>query len=184
MRGRIFKDEAQILSNGGVGVLPTDTIYGIVGSALNPRTVARIYKLRRRNLKKPMIILIGSLGDLRLFGITPDRATLKILKKFWPGNVSIILPCKIKRFLYLHRGTKALAFRLPKPIWLCQLLQKTGPLVAPSANWEGKLPARTIGEAKKYFGKEVDFYVDAGLMNSTPSMLIKIEKGKVIVLRK
>ena len=47
------------LRNGGVGVVPTDTIYGIVGSALNPKTVARIYKLRRRNPKKPMIILIG-----------------------------------------------------------------------------------------------------------------------------
>src|SRR3989344_3633535 len=71
------------LRNGGVGVVPTDTIYGIVGSALNPQAVERIYKLRRRNPKKPMIILIGSLGDLRLFDIRPSRKMKKLLKKFW-----------------------------------------------------------------------------------------------------
>ncbi|MEK7522400.1 MAG: Sua5/YciO/YrdC/YwlC family protein [Patescibacteria group bacterium] len=54
---------AEILKNGGIGVIPTDTIYGIVGSALNKKTVERIYKLRRRNLKKPMIVLIGSIND-------------------------------------------------------------------------------------------------------------------------
>lgn len=174
----------QVLKRGGVGVLPTDTIYGIVGSARNKNTVAKIYRLRKRNLKKPMIILIASVADLKKFGVRLQAPARKVLKKAWPGKVSVILPCPSKKFTYLHRGTYGLAFRMPRPAWLRALLKATGPLVAPSANVEGEPPARTIGEAKKYFTDKVDFYVDAGKMVSKPSTLIAISGDEVKVLRK
>ena len=180
-----FTKEAQkTLRNGGVGVIPTDTIYGVSGSALLPGAVERIYRLRQRNPKKPMIILISSLAELKRFGIRMGNKTREILKEVWPGPVSVVLPCPLKRFLYIHRGTKTIAFRVPKPNWLRKLLANTGPLVAPSANIEGKPPAKTIQEAKKYFGGKVDFYVDAGKIISAPSTLIAIKDGKIVVLRK
>lgn len=185
--GRPGKKVEISLKNKGICVLSTDTIYGIVGSALDKKSVERIYRLRKRSPVKPMIILIGSLRDLHMFGATPSAATQKYLREVWPGKVSVILEIVNHRsrtkFKYLHRGMNALAFRLPKPLWLRQLLGKTGPLVAPSANWEGKPPAKTIREAKKYFGGNVDFYLDAGRVDSRPSKLIKIENGKIIVLR-
>jgi L-threonylcarbamoyladenylate synthase len=174
---------SEILASGGVGVMPTDTIYGVVGSALNKKIVERIYRLRKRNLKKPMIVLIGDINDLKLFGVKMNRRIEKILKSVWPGKVSVIVSCPSRKFSYLHRGTKTLAFRLPKPRWLRVLLKTTGPLVAPSANFEGEPPAKTIAEAKKYFADKIDFYADAGRMDSKPSKLIKIEKGKIVVLR-
>ncbi len=167
-----------------VGILPTDTIYGIVGSALDKRTVERIYRLRKRNPKKPMIILIGDMSDLKKFGIMITPAIKKILNKVWPGKVSVILPSSSKKFAYLHRGTKTLAFRLPRPVWLRKMLKKTGPLVAPSANIEGKPPALTIPAAKRYFGKNVDFYADAGRLISKPSTIIAIKNGELTILRK
>jgi len=174
----------KIILGGGVGVIPTDTIYGVVGSALNRKTVERIYKLRRRNSRKPFIVLIDSLADLKIFGAKLDVDTRKILKKIWPAKVSVVLGIKKKdEFRYLHRGTHTLAFRLPEPSWLRRLLAKTGPLVAPSANLEGKPPAKTINEAQKYFGDRVDFYLDGGRVASKPSTLIRIENGKLTVLR-
>src|SRR3989344_4954201 len=83
----------KILKRGGIGVLPTDTLYGLVGLALNKKTVELIYKVRKRNPKKPLIILISSLKDLELFGIRLSSPTKKILNKLWPGKVSIILDC-------------------------------------------------------------------------------------------
>jgi len=176
-------DVPKILSQGGVGIIPTDTIYGIVGSALRKRTVERIYKLRKRNPKKPVIVLIGSIDDLKLFDMRISPKDKNVLKKLWPGKVSVILPCPNKKFSYLHRGMKTIAFRLPKKKSLIALLKKTGPLVAPSANWEGKLPAKTITEAKKYFGDRADFYVNAGRKVSKPSTLVAITNGQLIVLR-
>ena len=174
---------AEILKNGGIGVIPTDTIYGIVGSALNKKTVERIYKLRRRNLKKPMIVLIGSINDLKLFGIKTNLKIKRILSKIWPNKVSVILPCKDKKFSYLHRGADSLAFRFPKNKKLISFLKKTGPLVAPSANWEGCKSSKTIKEAQKYFQDNVDFYIDSGIKKSSPSTLIEIDNGEVIIIR-
>ena len=130
-----------------------------------------------------MIILIGSIKDLGLFKIKLTKKQKTVLDKFWPGKVSVILPCPNKKFSYLHRGTESLAFRLPQSQWLRRLLLETGPLVAPSANWEGKKPATTIKESKKYFGKQIDFYFESGQLNSLPSTLITFKRGKVLVLR-
>lgn len=177
------KKVIETLKSGGIGVIPTDTLYGVVGLALKKRTVEKIYQLRKRNSKKPFIILIGSIRDLNLFSVKIDVKTMKILLKLWPGKVSIILPCPAKKFQYLHRGIKSLAFRWPRKPSLVDLLKKTGPLVAPSANLEGLPPALTIKEAKKHFGDKVSFYIDRGRLDSKPSTLISIEKGRVITIR-
>ncbi len=175
---------ALLLKEGVIGVIPTDTIYGICGSALNKKTVQKIYKLRKRNSKKPMIILITSIDDLKIFKIKLSPQTKKMLQKIWPAKISVILPCSHKKFKYLHRGTKELAFRLPESSWLLKLLKISGPLVAPSTNFEGEKPAKNIAQAKKYFKNKV-FYFDKGELNSKPSTLIKISKGdKIEILRK
>lgn len=178
----------KMLKVGKIGVIPTDTIYGIVGQALNKDAVERIYAVRKRNPNKPMIILIRSAKDLELFGIETNEKLKTLLFQFWPGKVSVVLPIVndfyLEKLFYLHRGTNTLAFRLPKEKKLADLLSQTGPLVAPSANTEGLPPSTTIEEAKKYFGDQVDFYLDGGKMESPPSKLIKIENEKIIELRK
>ncbi|HVM76875.1 MAG TPA: L-threonylcarbamoyladenylate synthase [Candidatus Paceibacterota bacterium] len=175
------------LKKGAIGVLPTDTIYGIVGSALNKKAIERIYRLRKRSPKKPVIVLIGSLHDVKKFGVALSPDIKKTLSTVWPNQVSVILPVGTasarRKFSYLHRGTNAIAFRLPKPLWLRQLLTASGPLAAPSANVEGEPPAKTIKEAKGYFGDRVDFYVDAGKRVSEPSTLVGVEGGKLSVIR-
>ncbi|HAV11651.1 MAG TPA: threonylcarbamoyl-AMP synthase [Candidatus Moranbacteria bacterium] len=181
---QLKKEIVPVIREGGIGVLPTDTLYGIVGSALRRETVERIYKLRKRNLKKPMIILISSWENLRIFDIKISRKQKKFLKEVWPGKVSVVLDCDCDNFDYLHRGTRSLAFRVPDEKWLRKFLEKTGPLVAPSANFEGEKPATTKQEAKGYFGENVDFYVDLEKLESAPSMIIKLEDdGNFSVLR-
>ncbi|MBI4085572.1 MAG: threonylcarbamoyl-AMP synthase [Candidatus Liptonbacteria bacterium] len=189
----IFKEfnseTVKILKNGGIGVIPTDTIYGIVGSALSRKTVARIYKLRKRNPRKPVIVLIASMLDLKKFGIKLNRGDRRILDELWPAPVSVILRLsdgkeKAKRFEYLHRGKNAVAFRLPRRKNLLRFLKNTGPLAAPSANLEGMPPAKTVKEARRYFGNKIDFYVNGGKLKSKPSALVSLKRGKVSIVRK
>lgn len=172
-----------ILKSGGVGILPTDTLYGLVASAFDEKAAERIYELRKRTPDKPMIILISSLEDLKTFGIELSFSQFETVEKIWPGKVSIVFACNSEKYSYLHRGKNTLAFRLPREEWLRELLRQAGPLVAPSANFEGEAPARTISEAKKYFAEDVDFYVDFGKLDSEPSTIVKLENGELKVLR-
>ena len=175
---------AKRIANDEIGVIPTDTIYGVVASALSKKAVEKAYRIMKRNPKKPFIIMISSIKDLPKFGIKIDNHTLKILEKLWPGKVSVILPCASSKFRYLHRGTKTLAFRLPKKPSLIRLLKKTGPLVSSSANPEGRKPAETIRETKAYFNGNIDFFVSGGKIKSLSSTLIEIKRGKIRILRK
>lgn len=174
-----------ILKSGGIGVIPTDTLLGVVALAENKKAVARLYRLRRKTEGKPFIILISSVRELANFGVTLSLFEKEVLKEVWPGKVSVVFPCPHRKFSYLHLGTQSLAFRLPRaPKLLSSLLKKTGPLLAPSANPEGKPPATTIGEAKSYFGSAVDFYVSAGKkMTGKPSTLISFFEGTLKILR-
>jgi L-threonylcarbamoyladenylate synthase len=180
----MLKPEA-IIKEGGIGVLKTDTLYGVVGSALSKKAVERIYELKGRDENKPFIILISKIEDLEKFGVPHSHVheNSGILKSLWPGPVSIILSCPDKKFEYLHRGKKSLAFRLPKNPILQKFLKKTGPLVAPSANPQGLLPANSITEAKKYFGDKVDFYITGGTRKGKPSAIIDLTGRNIIIMR-
>lgn len=190
------KDERkaiEILKRGGIGVMPTDTIYGLVGSALQPDTVEKIYAARERDKKKPLIILISDQLDLLLFGIIPNQQMKKLIDRFWTDQptvkkiaappTTIIFPCPLRGLKYLHRGQKTLAVRRPRDQWLRDFLRATGPLAAPSANPAGQPPAATIVEAKKYFGDKIDFYLDGGILKGKSSTIIGLKNDKIKIVR-
>jgi L-threonylcarbamoyladenylate synthase len=183
MNNKALKDTVKLINSYNVGVIPTDTIYGVAASAWSKTAMERAYKIMKRSPRKPFIILISSIKDLALFNIKLDSETRKILEKIWPGKVSIVLPVPSKKFEYLHRGAKTLAFRLPKKPSLLKFLKKTGPLISSSANPEGEKPAETIAQARKYFGDEIDFYISAGKLASEPSTLLKVKNGRICIMR-
>ncbi|OGZ07369.1 MAG: threonylcarbamoyl-AMP synthase [Candidatus Lloydbacteria bacterium RIFCSPHIGHO2_02_FULL_54_17] len=187
----------ETLRAGGVGVLSTDTLYGLVGSALLPEAVERIYELKRRDREKPLIVLIADIEDVERFGVVLSEELILQLEKYWPhsssagaealrgkpGPYSVILPSVDDEFSYLHRGGGTIAFRLPDKDDLCELLRDVGPLVAPSANIEGKHPARTVEEARRYFGDDVDFYVDGGELSGKSSAILEFNGDEIRVVR-
>jgi len=179
------------LKKGGIVVMPTDTIYGIVGSALNKGVVERIYKIRRRAIDKPCIILISGLSELKKFSIILSKKQEEKIKEYWPSDffqnfrpTSIILDCVDENFSYLHRGTQTLAFRVPFSKELQNLLIKTGPLIAPSANPAALAPAEDILEAKRYFGNTVALYLDGGRVKGEASTIVRLyPDASVSILR-
>lgn len=173
-----------VLKKGGIAVIPTDTIYGIVARADDRLAVQRLFSLRRQTARKPFIILISSLRELVKFGVVPSAREQRFLEKVWPGRVSVVFRSTGKEFAYLHRGTYTLGFRVPKSLPLRLLLKTVGPLVAPSANPEGKPPARSLKEARAYFGRQVDFYEPARTrLNHTHSTILSLVSGRPRVMR-
>jgi L-threonylcarbamoyladenylate synthase len=172
------------LAEGGVVIMPTDTIYGIVGQAKNRETVEKIYSLKKRQPEKPCIILVHDVSVLEKFSVILSAKQISTLNQYWPGPVSIIVDCPNDDLFYLHRGTNTLAFRIPKNENLRLLLSVTGPLIAPSANTEGANPAEDINQAREYFGVGVDLYVDGGYISGKASKLLRLDQdGSVEILR-
>lgn len=168
----------ELLEKGAVGILPTDTVYGLVCRAADEQAVTRLYGLKKRE-KKPGTVIAASIDQLVELGI--KTRYLKAVEQYWPNPISIEIPHNIT---YLNQGTGRQAFRIPKDEALIRLLRQVGPLQTTSANHSGEPEASTIAQAKRYFGDAVDFYVDGGDLSSRkPSTLIRIIDDMVDVIR-
>ena len=164
-----------------IGVIPTDTIYGVVARAGDAAAVERLYAVKRRE-SKPGTLIAASIDQLEELGL--KRRYLTAIQQYWPGPISVIIPCADPSLAYLHRGKMSLAVRLPDDKKLHDLLKRTGPLLTSSANRSGEPPANTIEEAKKYFGDKVDFYTDGGdLSANQPSTIIRIVDDAIEIIR-
>lgn len=184
INSRTAQELADIIKEGGVGVLLTDTIYGLVADANNREAVEKVYKVRGRDSQKPCIVLIDSIDQIWDSAIPVKYKD--IVERYWPGKVSIVLPIGERTPDFIHRNLNGtVVFRMPDNAGLRNLISRTGPLIAPSANPAGLPPAMDIEQAENYFGDSIDFYVDSGYCeNTTPSRILKLEDdGSVTYLR-
>ncbi len=171
----------KLLRAGAVGVLPTDTVYGLVCLAADRQAVERLYALKSRE-RKPGTLIAANTEQLRQYHL-PATAIEKA-RHFWPGPVSVVFALG-DGFSYLHQAVGSCPFRIPVQPAVRELLEQTGPLLTTSANLPGQPPATTIAEARTYFGEQVDFYVDGGVIkDAPPSTIVGFgSRDKFVILR-
>lgn len=161
----------ELIKAGKVGVMPTDTVYGLVARAADPMAVARMYVLKQRD-HKPGTVIAASAEQLVELGV--PKSHLDKVSKWWPNPLSVETPLG-DNLSYLHQDTGRQGFRVVADETVRGVLEQTGPLVTSSANHPGKPGSVTVQEAIDYFGDAVDFYVDGGdLSGRAPSTIIKI----------
>lgn len=170
-----------VLNSGGLVVLRTDTVYGILARAGNQAAVEKIYSIKGRQSHKPFLQLISDSSQAY------DNHGLlhEIAQQYTDRPTSIIIESPSAPFYLLRNGT-SIGFRIEYGGELHDIIQQTGALVAPSANPEGLPTARTIEQAKAYFGDLIDLYVDGGEVpaSTKPSRIIRINPdGSVEQLR-
>jgi L-threonylcarbamoyladenylate synthase len=164
-----------------VGVIPTDTVYGLAARAADQAAAAKLYEIKGRK-SKPGTIIAADIEQLEDLGL--KHRYLKAVEQFWPGAVSVVIPVSDPELEYLHQDQMSLAVRVPDDAKLQKLLAKTGPLLTSSANLPGQPVSTTIEQAKAVFGDQVDFYEDGGnLAGREPSTVIRIVDDAIEVLR-
>ena len=170
-----LEEALSCLKEGKPVVVPTDTIYGIVADATNYRAVQLLKRIRRPS-GRPFVVLIPDPSWAGKLGLVVDKRVLRLLSI--PG-LTLVLEKRGGLFWWL--GRESIAVRYPRRGFIYQLLKKFArPLVAPSANPEGKPPARSIREAIKYFGEKVEVYVDGGFIENSPSSIVKPSEHRII----
>lgn len=167
-----------LLQAGKVGVIPTDTVYGLVACAEVEPAVNRMYTLKNRE-QKPGTLIAANTEQLLSLGVPSDE--IAKVTKYWPGALSAVL--SVNRD-YLTQSVGTLAMRVTADQQIQALCERTGPLISSSANQPGEPHATTIDEAVSYFGDTVDFYVDGGTIAETqPSTIIRPTTDGIEVLR-
>jgi len=173
---------SQIINQGGVVIFPTDTVYGIGCDPYNKASIEKIYKIKSRHTTKPVPVLTYSIETAERIAQF-DQLTKKIVKKFWPGPLTIILKVtdeKIKKSLNLENK---IAIRVPNHKCTLELLKKCNYLVGTSANISGDVPYTNPKECLKKM-QDYDVFVDGGIITSNgESTIIEIENEEIKIIR-
>jgi L-threonylcarbamoyladenylate synthase len=174
---------ADVLINNGVIAFPTDTVYGIACLAFNPNAIERIFSIKGRDSNKALPILIGSLEQLDLIALPINIKTYKLVKKFWPGALTII----VMRKPTLPKNLSpypTVGVRMPKHTWLIKFIEKVGPLATTSANLSGQIEAHNAMEVAETLNQKIDLIIDGGQSPSAlPSTVVDCSGPEIKILR-
>lgn len=145
---------AKLVRDGGIVAFPTETVYGLAVNLLNKRAVERLYSVKKRSRGKPFTVHIADLRPIRKMGCAISGRSARLVKKFWPGPLTLILK---------SRDGKKIGFRMPANRVALDLIAASGvPVIAPSANISGRKPPTDAKAALKDLDGKIDMILDSG----------------------
>jgi L-threonylcarbamoyladenylate synthase len=161
-RSRGITRAAELVADGDLVVLPTDTVYGIGCDAFSPAAVARLLAAKGRGRAMPPPVLVSHLRTLDGIATDISDAVRNLAEAFWPGALTIV--CRSQPTLQWDLGDTGgtVAVRMPLHPVALELLERTGPMAVSSANLTGQAAALDCDEAQRQLGESVDLYLDAG----------------------
>jgi len=172
----LLLEAAEIIKNGGLVIIPTETVYGIAANALNENTLERLYEIKGRPKDKPFSLHIASKDKIDNFAVSIPVSGWKLIDKFWPGPLTIIFKAK-------NGGT--IGIRMPDDEVALRIIELSGvPIVCPSANLSGKPAPKDFSEAIQDLEQKIDFAIDSGKTKlGIESTVVDITTDVVRVLR-
>ena len=178
-RAQDLLDQGQIVS------VPTETVYGLAGNALDSNAVAQIFAIKKRPFFDPLIVHIGKLNQLSdLVQELPHAAKL-LAEKFWPGPLTLVLPKQVKVPDLVTAGLPTVAVRMPNhPMTLKLLGALSYPLAAPSANPFGYVSPTSAQHVQDQLGDDIPYILDGGPCQvGIESTIVGFEEDQPIVYR-
>jgi len=152
-----------ILRNGGLVAIPTETVYGLAANGLNEIAVASIFAAKNRPFFDPLILHIGNPNMLnQLVSNVPQNAK-KLMDAFWPGPLTFVLPKTTKVPDIVTAGQASVAVRMPNHQTTLNLLNQIDfPLAAPSANPFGYVSPTSANHVFDQLGNRIDYILNGG----------------------
>ena len=171
--------------DGGLIVLPTDTVYGIGADAFTPDAVQALLDAKGRGRDTPPPVLVGDHAVLMALATDVPEWVEQVTEEFWPGALTIILSAQPSLTWDLGETRGTVALRMPDDETALELLRRTGPLAVSSANRHGKPAALTVLDAATQLGDAVEVYLDGGTARlGTSSTIVDATVTPAVILRK
>jgi len=187
--GEGIRDSVELLRQGGVVGLPTETVYGLAGNAFDPMAIARIFEAKGRPISDPLIVHIPEVGWLERvvhFSSEEQRDLVERLgANFWPGPLTLLLPRRPELPDLVTAGSEFVAVRVTAHPLFQEVLRGIGsPLAAPSANRFGRISPTSARDVKLELSESIDLILDGGCCeHGLESTIVALRKGKLEILR-
>lgn len=164
---------AAALLAGGAVVVPTDTVYGLAALPDIRAATDQLFALKGRATATPLAVLCADVDQaLDLAQLPDERAVRAVAERWWPGPLTLVLPRRIGRPLYLGEPEDTIGLRVPDHDLVRAVARSVGPIAATSANRHGEPTATTATEAVEALGTGVALVVDSGPLPATASTVI------------
>jgi len=155
--GSDIEKTIEILKKGGIVIVPSDTVFIPACRIDKIETIKRLYKIKKRPKNQPTLVLVDSLPMAKKY-VKITKTAKKLIDKFWPGPLTIILPAKSNVPKEIQGRDGTLAVRYPNYTFILKIIKAVRvPILAPSANLKGKLPPKKFEDLDKEFIKLVDY---------------------------
>jgi L-threonylcarbamoyladenylate synthase len=175
---------AAALREGDLVVLPTDTVYGVAADAFSADGTRRIFEAKRRSRRFPLPVLVRSPKQLAGLVTTVPEAAERLMAAYWPGALTIVVPCDPNLMWDLGDNEGTVAVRMPLDDVTLDVIRAVGPLAVTSANLSGQPPAVTAEAAELQLGDAVAVYVDDGARRDLrPSTIVDLTRTEPTILR-
>jgi L-threonylcarbamoyladenylate synthase len=177
-------DAVTALRRRSLVVFPAEALYGIAADASSPEALAHLIAVRGREPGKPVLVLANDLAMVETMVRTVSPAARRLMERFWPGPLTLVLPARRSVPAILTGGTTTIGVRVPGSDTARALVERLGvPVTGPSANPPGAPPPKSVDEARRYFGDAIAQYLDGGTLSGEASTIAAVEGDDVRVLR-
>ncbi|MEW6600162.1 MAG: L-threonylcarbamoyladenylate synthase [Nitrospirota bacterium] len=181
----IIVEMSGVINSGGIIAYPTESFYALGVSVHNDNAVKRLFELKGRSPEKPLPLIVGDMSVLlSVVKYVPDRAG-ELIKRFWPGPLTLVLEARDCISPLLTGGTGKAAVRIPgesAALYIARAIRN--PITATSANFTAQPPAETAWEVISYFDDKIDLIIDAGRSpGGKPSTIVDVTVDPPKVLR-
>lgn len=183
--GRDISRAADLLREGKVVAIPTETVYGLAASALDPIAAARIFEVKQRPFFDPLIVHTHSLEKVNEYVTEIPSPLKKLAEAYWPGPLTLLLPKKAVIPDLITAGLERVGIRIPDNDLTLSLLRQTGfPLAAPSANPFGYISPTSPLHVEKQLGNSIEYILDGGDCSvGLESTIVGMEGSDVCIYR-
>lgn len=183
-----YKEIGSELKNGKLIIYPTDTVYGVGGIITNEETIKNIYRAKDRSFSSPLIALVSDVSKIEEIAVINEsnrEKTEKLMKKFWPGGLTIILESKEMVPPIMISGGKTVGVRMPAHETALKIIESAGGILpTTSANISGEATPCSYKELDEEFKCRVDIVVDGGECPiGTASTIIDMSSENIKILR-
>lgn len=174
----------EVINNGGIVITPTDTIYGIMGDALNENVIRKVFEIKKRPFNKSLLLLMDSFEMVEQYTEEISEKERLLMDRYWPGLVTFILKKNDKVSELITSGNDTVGIRIPNNKDLLEIIRRLNrPVISTSANITGTEVITSTQLLEKDLIDNIDYIEDGGEVDSESSTIIKIEDNKLVVLR-